>query len=125
MCRRHLTDKFFYSGAENSLVLFGQYQHHFYCPFDLTNFPFDTQRCSVDIRVPLDLRQYINLVPWNLSFSGLKKLHQFEVTDPFFEISDHGTMMKAVFTLHRIPSYLIQTIHSMILSFVLEIRQPL
>ena len=100
---------FSYSGAENSLVLFGQYQHYFYCPFDLTNFPFDTQRCSIDIQVPLDLRQYINLVPWNLSFSGLKKLHQFELTDPFFEISDNGTMMKAVFTLHRIPSYLIQT----------------
>ena len=109
MCRRHLTDQFFYSGAENSLVLFGQYQHHFYCPFDLTNFPFDTQRCSIDIRVPLDSRQYINLVPWNLSFSGRKKLHQFEVTDPVFDISDNGTMMKVVFTLHRIPSYLIQT----------------
>ena len=98
-----------YSGAENSLVLFGQYQHHFYCPFDLTEFPFDSQHCSIDIRVPLDLRQYINLLPWNLSFSGLKKLHQFHVTDPIFDISDNATMMKVVFTMHRIPSYLIQT----------------
>ena len=63
-----------YSGYENSLVLFGQYQNYFFCAFELTYFPFDTQHCSIEIRVPLNMRKYIRLEPMNLTFTGKYKV---------------------------------------------------
>ena len=50
-----------FSGNENSLTLWGKHHNDFYCEFDLSNFPFDTQKCSIDIRVPWEIRNYITL----------------------------------------------------------------
>ena len=99
----------YYNGSENSLILFGQYQHYFDCQFRLHSYPFDTQKCSIDIAVPLNLRDYISLQPLNVTFSGLKILPQFEILDdPFFSSTDNGSHLRAVFYLHRNPNYLIQ-----------------
>ena len=40
-------------------------------------------------------------------FSGQKQLLQFTIGNPEFHLSNNGSLLKAVFTLHRIPSYIL------------------
>ena len=42
------------------------------------------------------------------AFLGRKQLLQFTVTDdPYFNLTENGSMLKCSFTLHRNPSYLV------------------
>ena len=40
-------------------------------------------------------------------FLGQKQLLQFTIGNPEFRLSNNGSLLKAVFTLHRIPSYIL------------------
>ena len=44
-----------------------------------------------------------------ICFSGPRKLYQFDVTDPYFVVKDNETLLKAAFTMKRIPSYFVLT----------------
>ena len=59
-----------FNGNENNLQLFAQHQAHFDCSFELSKFPFDTQMCSIDIRIPNEIRKYIRFEPKMLNYSG-------------------------------------------------------
>ena len=65
-----LNSAYTFEGSENDLSLFGQYQHNFDCDYHLSNFPFDTQDCSIELRVPLEMRKYISLKPNTLKYTG-------------------------------------------------------
>ena len=60
-----------YRGDENDLSLTAYHQNEFACIFDLSNFPFDIQKCSIDIVVLEEFRQYITLNPKKLNFPGM------------------------------------------------------
>jgi len=87
-----------YKGAENPLHLIKEYSLNFYCQLDLRMFPFDTQKCflevnlylkwyfntfvisqSFKIKSPLSMESFIQLKFGNVSFSGNPILTQFEV----------------------------------------------
>ena len=59
-----------YRGDENDLLLTAYHQHDFDCNFELSNFPFDLQKCSIDIMVAEKFSQYIILKPKELNFPG-------------------------------------------------------
>ena len=59
-----------YSGAENDISLTAYHQHDFVCSYELSHFPFDIQKCSIDIFVGAEFGQYINLKPKKLNFLG-------------------------------------------------------
>jgi hypothetical protein len=59
-----------YRGDENDLSLMAYHQHDFDCTFELSNFPFDLQKCSIDIIVAEKFGQYIILKPKKLNFLG-------------------------------------------------------
>ena len=59
-----------YSGAENDVSLTAYHQHDFVCSYELSHFPFDIQKCSIDIFVGAEFGQYINLKPKKLNFLG-------------------------------------------------------
>lgn len=59
-----------FSGRENELLLRGYYQHNFQCAYDLENYPFDTQTCSIDLKIPAEMMNYTYFKPLKLSYSG-------------------------------------------------------
>ena len=63
-----------YKGDENHLSLRAYHQHDFDCSYELSHFPFDTQKCSIDIMVAKEFGQYITLKPKKLNFPG-KQIH--------------------------------------------------
>ena len=59
-----------YRGAENDILLTAYHQNDFECSYELSHFPFDIQKCSIDIKVADDFGKYITLKPKKLNFSG-------------------------------------------------------
>ena len=39
-----------FKGSENRLIMRQTYTHEFQCVYELDNYPFDKQTCSIDIR---------------------------------------------------------------------------
>lgn len=60
-----------FKGEEQDLSLFVQHRDDFQCKFDLSMYPFDTQKCAIRIKVTDDFRQFITLVPKKLYYSGM------------------------------------------------------
>ena len=65
-----LYEGYTFHGNENHLRLFALHQIDFQCSFELSQYPFDTQKCSIDIQVPLEIKDYIALLPESLKYSG-------------------------------------------------------
>ena len=59
-----------FSGEENELYLATTDELVFKCTFELSWFPFDTQHCSIDIRIQKELRNYTTLIPNGLKYTG-------------------------------------------------------
>ena len=63
-----------YSGAENDLQLTSVQEPTFKCQFELTNFPFDTQYCSITMTINPEYRNYTEFVPNELNYLGRYKV---------------------------------------------------
>ena len=59
-----------YKGDENDIVLSAYHDDFFYCLFDLSEFPFDSQKCDITIKIPKEIKDYITLQPNNLTYTG-------------------------------------------------------
>ena len=59
-----------FSGEENELYLTATDEHTFKCEFDLSWFPFDVQHCSIDIKIPRQLRNYTTLIQNGVKYTG-------------------------------------------------------
>ena len=44
-----------YKGSKNDLQVTSYTESYFRCNFDLRNYPFDAQKCSIDLKIPRDL----------------------------------------------------------------------
>jgi hypothetical protein len=60
-----------FNGAENDLQLFAKHQCNFECKFDLREFPFDAQKCSIDIQMPWLDRKHMTLQPREVQYLGI------------------------------------------------------
>lgn len=59
-----------FKGDENDLFLTALHEGYFFCSFELSEFPFDSQECSIDVHIPREIRNYIILQPKMLEYSG-------------------------------------------------------
>ena len=59
-----------FRGDENDIILTSLQEGHLFCLFELSKFPFDTQECSIDLHIPIEIRNYITLEPKKLIYSG-------------------------------------------------------
>ena len=63
-----------FNGSENDLQLSATHQCNFRCKFDLAEFPFDTQKCSIDIQMPLEYRKLtrdLSIQPKEVVYLGM------------------------------------------------------
>ena len=65
-----INEKNQFNGEENELHLTATDELIFKCHFELSWFPFDVQHCSVDIRIPEELRSYTTLIPIKVKYTG-------------------------------------------------------
>ena len=68
-----------YSGAENTIVLCRDYRHEFICSFYLSWYPFDTQRCGINIMIAKKAVRAIDLKIGNFNYIGAKDLSQYYI----------------------------------------------
>ena len=69
----------YYNGAENPLTLSRTDQEGFFCSFDYHWFPFDTQECQMKFKTFDSMKEFVNIVPENITYSGDKELLIFDV----------------------------------------------
>ena len=55
-----------FKGSENRLILRQTYTHEFQCVYELDNYPFDKQTCSIDIRTSDLFSSTLRLLPKKL-----------------------------------------------------------
>ena len=63
-----------FNGSESYLQLFAKHQCKFECKFDLREFPFDAQKCSIDIQMPWLDGKHMTLQPREVQYLGISTL---------------------------------------------------
>ena len=48
-----------FRGDENDLQLTSHYDYLFHCTFNLSRFPFDTQNCSMVLKIPSEMADFV------------------------------------------------------------------
>ena len=59
-----------FKGDENPLELSSKDKLDFTCHFDLSWFPFDTQSCSIFIRIPTEMESYLTFKKGTVMYKG-------------------------------------------------------
>ena len=63
-----------YKGKENPISLSRFYSTEFFCKFDMSWYPFDTQRCSIDLVLDEKFKNFLEFEMESLNFLGQKDL---------------------------------------------------
>ena len=60
-----------FKGEENDLELSSWNELTFKCNFELWRYPFDVQKCSVEVSIPIELRNFTLLNPIEFKYTGI------------------------------------------------------
>ena len=60
-----------FKGKENYLELESWNELTFKCNFELWRYPFDVQQCSINVKIPPELRNYTVLNPIEITYTGM------------------------------------------------------
>ena len=72
--RSELNEANIFKGVENDLELSSWSAQTYQCDFELWRYPFDVQDCSVDVKIPPELRNFTVLNPIEFIYSGISNL---------------------------------------------------
>ena len=79
--RRDLHEAMIFSGNQNHLVLTDTYDTKLSCTFELNHYPFDSQRCQIEVTLPQTLMPLVQLVSGSCDqLTDDFQLSQFKVT---------------------------------------------
>ncbi|XP_042864353.1 uncharacterized protein LOC122248401 [Penaeus japonicus] len=101
-----------YQAQAGQLVQRQQYYGSFNCHFGLFNYPFDTQSCSILIKLASADTQVVVLRNGSVFYSGLRNLPKYSIQNIAFHLgtrSDYA-VMEVTFDLERRWSLLVLTI---------------
>lgn len=68
---------YLFQGSENKLEISQVYDVYFICQYDMRNYPFDTQECSVDIVLTAVHDNFCKLNVQNFTYTGNLDLRQY------------------------------------------------
>ena len=69
----------YYKGSENSLLYSRDFYHRFQCHFDLHDYPFDTQVCSILMKMPHKIENFVDIFPKQLKYTGQLQMAEFTI----------------------------------------------
>ena len=95
-----------YNGNVNPFVYKRSSSLQLECDFDLRSYPFDTQECFIELGVPFDLRNKVELKAKMFSFKEKIELAQFDVQS-FFVLTDDGVAYFIVIIKRKVAYYLV------------------
>ena len=67
---QNLHEANWFKGEENNLYLRVKHQFDFHCDFELSNFPFDIQKCSINVGLPVKLWKHVLMKTGTVKYSG-------------------------------------------------------
>ena len=102
----------YYKGTENSLKYSRDFFLRFKCEFNLQNFPFDSQMCTILLKKPEKERQFLKYNPTKLDYFGPIGMAEFVITG-YDMIADPKNMRAdiiiRIFIKRRISKHLLST----------------
>ena len=95
-----------YDGKTNDIILTAVFDTDFGCSYQLHDYPFDSQICTIDVSSPSNIFNDIILIPGTITYSGLSNtLPQFELKIGKIASNVNGTLIQGSIQLKRIPFY--------------------
>ena len=70
----------YYKGSENPLRYWRDFYLRFNCLFELQSYPFDSQLCTILMKMPSKEEQFMQFIPKHLEYSGPIGLAEFFIT---------------------------------------------
>ena len=104
-----LHETYIYKGSENYLDFYREYFMVFKCVYDLHYYPFDTQYCTIDLKLSKFNKDSVKLIPTLTGNKGPDKLDQFAITEVKLEANEDNSLVQCKITLMRQPMYFIAT----------------
>ena len=104
-----LHETYIYKGSENYLDFYREYFMVFKCVYDLHDYPFDTQVCTIDMKLSKFNKDSVKLIPAFTKNKGPDKLDQFAITEVKLEANEDNSLIQCKITLKRKPMYFIAT----------------
>ena len=101
----YLHEVLFSNGNENDIVLQAVYELEFRCTYNLENYPFDIQKCYIDLDIGLDQVDYLELTRGNLTNKGVDNLVQFQTSNFQLIQLENGRILRCSFEFKRIPFF--------------------
>ncbi|KAK4286758.1 hypothetical protein Pmani_040153 [Petrolisthes manimaculis] len=77
---QNINEDVYYSGKENPIILDRKFTVTLMCTYDLSMYPFDTQRCPLVIYIRYYTASYVLIKLDALNFTGTRRLMEYRVT---------------------------------------------
>ena len=97
-----------FSGSENTIVMSQTYTHQFQCIFDLRNYPFDKQTCSIEMATSNLDAPTMRLSPKQLWMEENPDMNLFYMGGWDFGYKEKGLRMR-IFLKRKIMSEMLTT----------------
>ena len=102
-------ETYVFMGSKNLLNYHREHFMVFDCDYDLHNYPFDTQLCTIELQLSKFDREFVRLVPSLTGNKGPSALDQFVVTKVELETYNNDSLIKCNIQMKRVPLYFIAT----------------
>ena len=101
-----------YKGRENSIVFNAFYVNQFQCDYNLRKYPFDTQICTIDLKVTRGTKGYLTIVPGMCDYIGPQAFSQYRIENIELTSTFNETGLTCKFHLKR------QSYHHVYMTFI-------
>ena len=102
----------YYKGTENPLRYWRDFYLRFGCIFNLHNYPFDNQLCTILMKMPSKEDQFMRFIPKYLEYTGPLGLAEFFITTIEMvatEEGEEGDVKVQIFLKRRISKHMQST----------------